>query len=66
MVAGVGIGLFADFTAASVAVRLDPVAIDPDHEATRAYADAYERYLASFDAVESALARQPVWPARPA
>ena len=66
MVAGVGIGLFADFTAASVAVRLDPVAIDPDPEATRAYADAYERYLASFDAVESALARQPVWPARPA
>jgi xylulokinase len=56
MVAGVGAGLFADFTAASVAVRLAPCAIEPDSEATKTYADAYRRYLAAFDAVESALA----------
>jgi xylulokinase len=56
MVAGVGTGFFADFTAASVAVRLAPAAIDPDPEATKIYSDAYRRYLAAFDAVESALA----------
>jgi xylulokinase len=56
MVAGVGAGLFADFTAASIAVRLAPCAIEPDSEATKTYADAYRRYLAAFDAVESALA----------
>ena len=56
MVAGVGAGVFADFTAASVAVQLDPAAIDPDPAAQRQYADAYGRYLAAFDAVESALA----------
>jgi xylulokinase len=66
MVAGVGTGFFADFTAASVAVRLAPAAIEPDPEASSAYADPYRRYLAAFDAVECALARQPVWPARPA
>ena len=33
-----------------------PAAIDPDPEATKIYADAYRRYLAAFDAVESALA----------
>ena len=59
MVAGVGTGFFADFTAASVAVRLAPAAIDPDPEATKTYADAYRRYLAAFDAVESALAARP-------
>jgi len=64
MVAGVGSGFFADFTAASVAVRLAPTAIDPDPEATKTYADAYRRYLAAFDAVESALAR-PDLSARP-
>jgi len=57
MVAGVGTGFFVDFAAASVAVRLAPAAIDPDPEATKAYADAYRRYLVAFDAVESALAR---------
>lgn len=57
MVAGVGTGFFDDFTAALVAVRLDPSAIDPDPEATKKYADAYRRYLAAFDAVEIALAR---------
>ena len=56
MVAGVGAGVFADFAAASVAVQLDPDAIDPDPAAQRQYADAYGRYLAAFDAVESALA----------
>jgi xylulokinase len=66
MVAGVGTGFFPDFTAASVAVRLAPTAIDPDPEATKKYADAYGRYLAAFDAVETALAPQPVLPARPA
>jgi xylulokinase len=65
MVAGVGAGYFADFTAASVAVRLAPAAIDPDPQATKIYADAYRRYLAAFDAVESALATQPVLSARP-
>src|SRR5262249_57346565 len=60
MVAGVGTGFFADFTAASVAVRLAPAAIDPDPEATKTYADAYRRYLAAFDAVESALVPSPV------
>jgi xylulokinase len=57
MVAGVGSGLFADFTAASVAVHLNPTAIDPDPAANRVYAEAYCRYLAAFDAVETALAR---------
>ena len=41
----------------TVAVRLAPTAIDPDPEATKTYTDVYERYLAAFDAVESALAR---------
>ena len=58
MVAGVGAGVFADFSAASVAVQLDPTAIEPDPAAQRQYADAYGRYLAAFDAVESALAPQ--------
>ena len=57
MVAGVGAGVFGDFTAASVAVHLDPETIDPDPEAQRQYADAYCRYRAAFDAVESALCR---------
>jgi xylulokinase len=57
MVAGVGAGVFADFTAASVAVHLDPATIDPDPATKSEYADAYGRYLAAFDAVESALAR---------
>jgi xylulokinase len=57
MVAGVGTGVFADFTVAMVAVRLAATTIDPDPEATKTYADAYLRYLAAFDAVETALAR---------
>ena len=57
MVAGVGSGLFADFNAALVAVHLAPTAIDPDPAANRRYAEAYCRYLAAFDAVESALGR---------
>jgi len=65
MVAGVGAGFFADFTAASVAVRLAPGTIDPDPEATKTYAEAYLRYLAAFDAVESALASSPDSSARP-
>lgn len=56
MVAGVGAGVFADFSAASVAVQLDPKAIEPDPAAQRQYADAYGRYRVAFDAVESALA----------
>ncbi|MGZ6779237.1 MAG: FGGY-family carbohydrate kinase, partial [Mycobacterium sp.] len=59
MVAGVGTGVFGDFAAASVAVQLDPCTIDPDPAAQRQYADAYGRYRAAFDAVESALAREP-------
>ncbi|MFG1929666.1 FGGY-family carbohydrate kinase [Mycobacterium sp. NPDC048908] len=55
MVAGVGTGFFADFAAALTAVRLAPTAIEPDPEATKTYAEAYCRYLAAFDAVESAL-----------
>ena len=55
MVAGVGAGVFTDFAAASVAVHLDPTAIEPDPAAQRQYAEAYCRYLAAFDAVESAL-----------
>ncbi len=53
MVAGVGAGVFTDFSAASVAVQLDPDSIDPDPAAQRQYADAYGHYLAAFDAVES-------------
>ncbi len=56
MVAGVGAGLFADFSAASVAVHLDPNCIEPEPAAQTRYADAYGRYLAAFDAVEKALA----------
>ena len=65
MVAGVGTGFFADFTSALVAVRVAPVTIDPDPAAADKYAEAYRRYLAAFDAVESVLARQPVRPGRP-
>lgn len=64
MVAGVGVGMFADFAAASVAVHIDPVAIEPDPATKAHYADAYGRYLAAFDAVESALA--PIGSMRPA
>jgi xylulokinase len=64
MVAGVGSGMFADFTAASVAVHLDPTAIAPDPAANRVYAEAYCRYRAAFDAVEAALA-PPIRSARP-
>jgi xylulokinase len=56
MVAGVGAGVFSDFSAASVAVQLDPNTIDPDAATQQQYADAYGRYLAAFDAVEKALA----------
>lgn len=56
MIAGVGAGVFADFSAALVAVQLDPNSIDPEPAAQRQYADAYGRYLAAFDAVEKALA----------
>src|SRR4029079_4644849 len=37
MVAGVGTGFFSDFTAALVAVRVAPVAIDPDPAAAERY-----------------------------
>jgi xylulokinase len=57
--------VFADFSAASVAVQLDPDTIDPDPTAQRQYADAYGRYLAAFDAVESSLAPGPESSARP-
>jgi len=56
MVAGVGSGMFASFDAASVAVQLDSATIDPDPDAQQRYVDAYDRYRAAFDAVESALA----------
>ncbi len=56
MVAGVGAGVFADFSAATVAVQLDPDCIEPGPAAQRQYADAYGRYRAAFDAVEKALA----------
>jgi xylulokinase len=56
MIAGVGAGVFADFSAALVAVQLDPNSIDPEPAAQRQYTDAYGRYLAAFDAVEKALA----------
>ena len=56
MVAGVGAGVFASFDAASVAVHLDQDTIEPDAAAQRQYAEAYCRYRAAFDAVESALA----------
>jgi xylulokinase len=56
MVAGVGSGMFASFEAASVAVQLDSATIDPDPYAQQRYAEAYDRYRAAFDAVESALA----------
>ncbi len=56
MVAGVGAGVFDNFSAASVAVQLDPEPIEPDPTVQRQYADAYGRYLAAFGAVESALA----------
>lgn len=56
MVAGVGAGVFTDFAAASVAVQLDSGTIDPDPVTQPRYAEAYGRYRAAFDAVESALA----------
>jgi xylulokinase len=56
MVAGVGSGMFAGFEAASVAVQLASATIDPDPDAQQRYAEAYDRYRAAFDAVESALA----------
>jgi len=56
MVAGVGSGVFASFAEASVAVQLDSSTIDPDPDAQQQYAEAYIRYRAAFDAVESALA----------
>ena len=56
MVAGVGSGVFASFAEASVAVQLDTSTIDPDPGAQQQYAEAYSRYRAAFDAVESALA----------
>jgi xylulokinase len=59
MIAGVGAGVFPTFTAACVAVQLDPVAIEPDPAVHRIYDDAYHRYLSAFDAVESALAHGP-------
>jgi len=55
MVAGVGSGVFANFAAASVAVQLESSTIDPDPVAQPHYAEAYDRYRAAFDAVESAL-----------
>jgi xylulokinase len=64
MVAGVGTGFFADFAAASVAVRLAPATIEPDPEVTKTYSDAYRRYLAAFDAIETTLAPPDMW-ARP-
>jgi xylulokinase len=57
MVAGVGCGMFADFADASVAVHLSPTAIDPESAVNRVYAEAYCRYRAAFDAVETATAR---------
>jgi xylulokinase len=48
--------VFSDFSAASVAVQLDPNTIDPDAATQQQYADAYGRYRAAFDAVEKALA----------
>ncbi len=65
MVAGVGAGVFSDFAAASVAVQLDPEVIEPDSTSQRLYADAYGRYLAVFDALESALAVGSESPAGP-
>ena len=65
MVAGVGARVFADFTEASIAVRLAPATIDPDPEVIKTYADAHRRYLAAFDGVESALARIARLVARP-
>ncbi len=56
MVAGVGSGVFASFPAASCAVQLETSTIDPDPDAQPRYAEAYDRYRAAFDAVESALA----------
>lgn len=56
MVAGVGSGVFASFPEASVAAQLDESTIDPDPAAQPHYAEAYGRYRAAFDAVESALA----------
>ena len=58
LISGCGVvgGCDMAVTAASVAVRLAPAAIEPDPEATKTYADSYRRYLAAFDAVESALA----------
>ena len=56
MVAGVGSGVFANFAAASVAVQLESSTIDPDPVAQPHYAEAYDRYRAAFDAVESSLA----------
>jgi xylulokinase len=56
MIAGVGAGVFASFAEASVAVQLDSGTIDPDPVAQQSYTEAYGRYRAAFDAVESALA----------
>lgn len=64
MIAGVGAGMFTDFKAASVAVQLDPNTFEPRPAVHRQYTEAYGRYLAAFDAVESALALGPIYPTR--
>jgi xylulokinase len=60
MLAGVGAGTFADLDEAVGALTvLDPATYEPDASTAAAYADAYGRYRALFDAVEPGFARLP-------
>jgi hypothetical protein len=60
MLAGVGAGTFADLDEAVGALTvLDPATYEPDASTDAAYADAYGRYRALFDAVEPGFARLP-------
>ena len=60
MLAGVGSGTFRDLDEAVAALTtLQPTAYDPDPTTSTAYADAYGRYRALFDAVEPGFASLP-------
>jgi xylulokinase len=58
MLAGVGAGTFDDLDDAVAGLTtLDPSVYEPDTRTTDAYADAYGRYRALFDAIEPEFAR---------
>ena len=61
MLAGVGAGTFADLDEAVERLAVtEPATYEPDPATTAAYADAYGRYRALFDAVEPGFAAEPI------